>query len=289
MKRPVNYQIMFVESLVKMMCKSVLEKEKQVKISSVFLLTLILSLVFMEVTFAQSYAGDGATIEPTMLIDKPTAGLLKQGTYAVSSNFFQRGGVLVGLMVGIFEPFTFGISYGGTDIIGPNKITMNPMPGVNVKLRLMGEGTLLPALAVGFDSQGKEPYLTSDSLKRYTIKSPGAYIAASKNYFFLGNLSVHGGINRSMEIDDGDSDMNLFLGVEKSLGKDISIMFEYDFAANDNHGQALGKGNGYLNFGFRWTWGKGLVVGFDLKNITKNQENVNVGNRTLQIDYIGSF
>jgi hypothetical protein len=197
--------------------------------------------------------------------------------------------MLIGITVGIFEPFTFGISYGGTGIIGKESINMNPIPGVNAKLRLVGEGTLMPALAIGFDSQGKEEYLSADSLKRYTIKSPGVYVAASKNYAFLGNLSIHGGLNKSLEIGDGDGDLNMFVGVEKSLSSDISIMLEYDFGINDNHGHAIGKGNGYLNFGFRWTWGKGLVVGFNLKNITKNQDNVNVGNRTLQIDYIGEF
>lgn len=262
-------------------------KETHVKTLSTILMTGILFLSLITPVQAQSYAGESATIEPTMLIDKPTAGLLKRGSYAVSSNFFQNGGVLVGLSVGIFEPFTFGISYGGTDIIGPNKIKMNPLPGVNAKLRLVSEGILLPAFALGFDSQGKEPYI--DSLKRYTIKSPGAYVVASKNYFILGNLSVHAGLNLSMEKNDGDGDLDMFVGLEKSLGSDISIMFEYDFATNDDNNRAIGKGNGYLNFGFRWTWGKGLVVGFNLKNITKNQNNVNIGNRTLQIDYIGIF
>jgi hypothetical protein len=238
---------------------------------------------------AQSYAGESAVIEPTMLIDKPTAGLLKRGSYSVTSNFYQNGGVLVGIAVGIFEPFSFGISYGGTDIIGQNKIDMNPLPGVQAKLRIFNESTTTPAIAVGFDSQGKEPYLAADSLKRYTIKSPGVYVVASKNYSVMGNLSLHGGVNRSLEQADGDADLNVFVGAEKSLGKDISIMMEYDFANNDNTGHALGKGNGYLNFGFRWSWGKGLTVGFNLKNITKNQDNVNVGNRTLQIDYVGSF
>ena len=267
----------------------VYEKENQVKKLSLVLMINFLISVPVETALAQSYAGDGATIEPTMLIDKPTAGLLKRGSYSVSSNFFQNGGVLIGISVGVFEPFTFGISYGGTDIIGPNKIDMNPMPGMNAKLRLMNESTLMPAIAIGFDSQGKEPYLNADTSKRYTVKSPGVYIAASKNYEFLGNLSLHGGINKSMETNDGDKDLNMYVGAEKSIGRDISIMLEYDFATNDNNGYALGKGNGYLNFGFRWAWGKGLVVGFNLKNITKNQDNVNVGNRTLQIDYIGSF
>jgi hypothetical protein len=250
---------------------------------------MILFVATFTSMLAQSYAGEGATIEPVMLIDKPTAGLLKYGSYAVSSNFFQNGGVLIGISVGIFEPFTFGISYGGTEIIGPNKIEMNPMPGVNAKLRLVSEGTILPAFAIGFDSQGKEPYIKTSTLKRYTIKSPGAYVVASKNYAFFGNLSLHGGVNKSMETEDSDKDLNAYLGVEKSIGKDISIMFEYDFATNDNHGNAFGKGNGYLNFAFRWSWGKGLVVGFDLKNISKNQDNINVANRTLQIDYIGHF
>jgi hypothetical protein len=268
---------------------SAYEKENHVKRLWLFFIVMLMISVRCDTSLAQSYAGDGATIEPTMLVDKPTAGLLKRGSYSVSSNFFQNGGVLVGISVGIFEPFSFGISYGGTDIIGPNKIAMNPIPGMNAKLRLISESSTMPALAIGFDSQGKEPYLKADTLNRYTIKSPGVYVAASKNYEFLGNLSIHGGFNKSMETDDGDKDLNMYVGVEKSIGKDISIMFEYDFAKNDNNNDAIGKGNGYLNFGFRWSWGKGLVVGFNLKNITKNQDNVNVGNRTLQIDYIGNF
>jgi hypothetical protein len=253
------------------------------------LLIILVSLAMMPAAQAQSYAGAQAAVEPTMLIDKPTAGLLRRGTYEISSDFFQQGGVLGGISVGVFEQFMFGISYGGTNIIGKDKAAMNPLPGVNVKLRILSENFLLPALAIGFDSQGKEPYLKQDSLKRYTIKSPGVYAVASKNYAILGNLSVHGGINKSMESDDGDKDLDLFVGAEKSLGPDISLMAEYDFATNDNSGNAIGKGNGYLNFGFRWTWGKGLTLGFNLKNVSKNQNNVNIGNRTVQIDYVGEF
>jgi hypothetical protein len=274
---------------VKKTHSTIYEKENHVKIFSFIIIFFLLVASSREKVFAQSYAGEGATVEPTMLIDKPTAGLLKRGSYSVTSNFYQQGGVLVGISVGIFEPFTFGISYGGTDIIGPNKIAMNPLPGVNAKLRIISESSMMPALAFGFDSQGKEPYLSADTLKRYTIKSPGVYIAVSKNYEFLGNLSLHGGLNKSMETSDGDKDLNMYVGLEKSFGRDISIMLEYDLAANDNNNYALGKGKGYFNFGFRWTWGKGLIVGFNLKNITRNQDNINVGNRTLQIDYIGNF
>jgi hypothetical protein len=248
---------------------------------------ICLSIFLLPVLQAQSYVGDAATIEPTTIVDKPTAGILKKGSYSVRTNFFERGGVLVGLSVGVFDNFSFGISYGGTEIIGSNKIQMNPLPGVNVKLRLVDEATTMPALALGFDSQGKEPYV--DSTSRYTIKSPGFYLVGSKNYSFLGNLSVHGGMNLSMERGDGDKDLNFYVGAEKSIGKDISILAEYDFANNDNNSRALGKGKGYLNFAFRWSWGKGLIVGFDLKNVIKNQDNVEIGNRALQLDFVGSF
>jgi hypothetical protein len=258
-----------------------------VKTRSVAVILLLIGLA--NVLAAQGYAGDRATVEPAMLIDKPTAGLLKRGSFAVSSEFFERGGLLLEMSVGIFDPLTFGISYGGTDIIGSNRTTMNPLPGVQAKLRIFNESSLMPAIAFGFDSQGKGPYLEADTLKRYTIKSPGVFAVASKNYAFLGNFSVHGGLNISTERRDGDSDLNMFVGAEKSFGDEISLLFEYDFATNDDNGHALGKGAGYMNFGFRWSWGKGFTFGFDLKNVTRNQDNVVVGNRTLRLDYVGTF
>lgn len=231
-------------------------------------------------------AGDMSTLEPTMIIDKPTAGMLRRADYHITANFFQRGGVLAGVSVGLFDRFSFGISYGGTGIIGPDKIEMNPLPGVRAKLRIVQETTMMPAIAIGFDSQGREPYL--DSLKRYTIKSAGFYAVASKNYEMLGHLSLHGGFNYSLENKDGDKDLNLFVGAEKSLGDILSLLVEYDFAVNDNT-QSVGQGHGYFNLGFRLSAGEGLVIGFDLKNMTKNQRNITIANRVLQIEYVGSF
>jgi len=233
-------------------------------------------------------AGDMGTLEPTYLIDKPTAGMLRRADYNVSANFFQRGGVLAAVNVGLFDRFSFGISYGGTGIIGPDKIEMNPLPGVRAKLRIINETAMTPAVAIGFDSQGKEPYLDADSLKRYTIKSPGFFAVASKNYALLGNLSLHGGINYSLENKDGDKDLTLYVGAEKSLGDILSVLAEYDFAVNDNT-ERIGLGRGYFNLGFRLSAGEGLMIGFDLKNVTQNQKNVKIANRVLQIEYVGSF
>lgn len=237
--------------------------------------------------FAQNTAGDAANIEPRYIIDTPTAGLLKRGAFSFESNFFQDGGVMFGLYAGALDRLTFGVSYGGVGIIGKGKVNMQKLPGVIVKYRLFDETEAMPAIAFGFDSQGKETYI--DSLERFTIKSRGIFIAASKNYSFLGFLSFHGGVNWSMEKKDGDKDMDVFVGVEKSIGQELSLLAEYDFAFNDNHGNAYGRGNGYLNAGLRWSLASGLTLGFDLKNIVKNQNNVTFANRTLKVEYVRTF
>jgi hypothetical protein len=248
---------------------------------------LILLILVSVIGFAQNTAGDESNVEPRYLIDIPTAGILKRGTVAFDGNFFQNGGLMFGLYVGALEKLTLGVSYGGVGIIGSGNVTMQKLPGVMVKYRLIDETEVVPAIAFGFDSQGKETYI--DSLERFTIKSRGIFIAGSKNYSILGFLSFHGGVNWSMEKKDGDKDMNVFLGLEKSIGSELSLIAEYDFAFNDNHGSAYGKGNGYLNAGLRWSLAGGLTLGFDFKNIVKNQNNVTFANRTLKVEYVSSF
>lgn len=232
---------------------------------------------------AQNTAGDAANIEPRYIIDTPTAGLLKRGAFAMDVDFFQNGGMAIGLSAGALDRLSFGISYGGSGIIGHGDITTQKLPGVSVKFRLFDETVAMPAIGIGFDSQGKEAYI--DSTERFTIKSRGFFAAASKNYELMGNLSLHGGMNYSLENKDGDKDLDFFAGMEKSLGSDISLLMEYDFGLNDNIG-VVGKGRGYLNAGMRWSWGNGFTLGFDLKNLVKNQDQVTVGNRTIKVEYV---
>lgn len=238
-------------------------------------------------SYAQGSAGTEGRIQPRYLVDIPTAGLLDRGSFALDANFFQAGGLVLGLMAGPLDRLNFGISYGGTAIIGSDEPVWNRLPGVNIRFRIFDESNLIPAIAIGFDSQGKENYI--ESLERYTIKSPGFYVAGSKNYELLGHLSLHGGINYSMERADGDKDMNVFVGVEKTIGGEISVMLEHDFGFNDSNSEAPGKGRGYMNFGTRWSIGYGFTLGVDLKDIIKNQQHVTIGKRIIRFEYIRSF
>jgi hypothetical protein len=233
---------------------------------------------------AQGTAGSDATIEPRYIIDLPTAGMISHGTVALDFEFFQSNGMLAGVSVGAFDRLLLGVSFGGSDIIGTGTPAWNSAPGWQIRLRVIEENIFLPAIAVGFSSQGKETYI--DRLSRYTIKSPGFYAVASKNYKTMGFLSLHGGINYSLERGDNDDDINLFAGAEKTLGPFLSLLGEYDLGINDSNRDALGRGRGYLNFGLRASVGNGFMLAVVLKDVLKNQQDVSVGNRVIQLEYV---
>ena len=248
---------------------------------------VFLAIITLQLVKAQGSAGSDSNIEPRYLIDLPTAGMLSHRSFALDLDFYQEGGMLVGTSIGVFDRLLLGISYGGTHVLVSDKPVWNTVPGITVKVRLLDESIVLPALAIGFDSQGKEPYI--DQLNRYTIKSLGFYAVASKNYQAMGFLSFHGGVDYSFERADGDTDPNIFAGVEKTLGPNISIVAEYNLAINDSNKDALGRGRGYLNAGVRASLGGGFTIGFNLKDIIKNQQNVTIGNRTLKCEFARSF
>jgi hypothetical protein len=247
------------------------------------LLASLLPLTFT-VAVAQGSAGSAGGLEPRTMIDMPTAGMLAGESFGLDIDFYQEGGVLLGVSFGVFDRLSLGVSYGGSRLIGSDTPIMNRLPGVAVKLRVLDETVLLPALALGFDSQGRDGYLKDD--RRYVIKSPGVYGVVSKNYAMLGFFSIHAGTNYSFERADGDKDINFFAGVEKTIGSVVSVVAEYNLGSNDSNGNALGKGRGYLNAGIRWSVGGGLTLGLCLKDLARNRTNdITVANRTIRLEY----
>ncbi len=254
--------------------------------SRIFSILFLISL--SNFLFAQGTAGKDAKYEYRSLIDLPSAGILEKGYVGVSLDVLPYGVLISKIEVGVFDNFSFGISFGGENIIGSGTISWYKLPGVNVRARLMDETEGLPALTLGFDSQGKGLYF--DSYNRYEIKSPGFYAAVAKNFEFLGYLSVHGIANYSLERNDGDKDLNLGVGIEKTIGSRVSVIAEYNFGVNDNNGSALGAGNGYMNMGVRWSVGEGFTVGLDLRDMLENKKiNSNKADRAIFVEYIKSI
>jgi len=246
---------------------------------------LAITLFISTISFAQGSAGTNAKFEYRSLIDMQTAGILEKGYVGVGIDVLPKGILLTSIEVGVFNNFSFGISYGALNVIGSGIVDFYPLPGVYAKARIIDEVEMMPAIAIGFDSQGKGEYFIDNN--RYEIKSPGFFVASSKNFELLGYFSIHAMLNYTLERDDNDKDLNLVIGAEKTIGGKVSFYSEYDFALNDNNPLSFGDGRGYLNFGLRWSIAEGFTVGLDLRDVLNNQKiNTYSADRALFVEYI---
>ena len=194
----------------------------------------------------QPGASAQALFDPaSYLVDVPTAGVTPHGTVATRGQVFPGGGVELRADLGLWDRGSVGVSYGGVQIIGDGRPEWYPRPGFAARVRVLEESWTFPALAVGIDTRGSGFW--DETLNRYQFKSRGVFVALSKNYAFLGDLSLHGGASRSFE-DDDDGTPTVFAGFEKSLGSRLGLALEYDLAMNDNRDDGVyGSGRGYLN------------------------------------------
>ena len=135
--------------------------KKIILLSSILILAATLA-------FAQGTAGTNAKYEYRYLIDMPTAGILQKGYVGVTSDVLPEGVLIERLEVGVFDNISFGISYGGANLIGAGTPKWYKYPGVNIRFRAINESVGFPAVTFGFDSQGKGVYF--DSTSRYAIK-----------------------------------------------------------------------------------------------------------------------
>jgi hypothetical protein len=254
------------------------------------LISFVVLFVLIPFAFGQpsqeATSGTKATIEPRYLYNLPTAGMLRRGAYSVEGWFFAGGGAMSTVSVGLAERFTFGISYGAGNLIGSGNPNWNPLPGVMARYRLIDEDLQLPAIAIGFESQGRGNFI--EGIDRYERKSPGFFVAATKNFEFLGFLALTGGFNYSIERKD-DGGPNFYIGAEKTIGREVSIYAQYDFGLNDNKPQALGDGNGFLDIGVRVSLGVGLMIELNLTNINDNFKNIPAVSRSVRIEYVSAF
>lgn len=262
------------------------------------------ALLFLLFLLPVVVVGQGLDVQPRRVIDTPSAWTLPRAGFDLTMRAFGDGGAFLSLSVGVSNQFMFGASYGGTQILGEDSLQWNRSPGIMVRYNIIPESYALPAVSIGFESQGygrfikKVPEKTLknragfDSLtiykevNRYANKSLGFYAAASKTYAFFHHLDFHGGVNYTLERDDGDSDINLFTGGSLAFNEDFELLGEYDFALNDTPNKVgLGEGTGYLNAGLRLKIRRVVYIELYLKNILKNRRGANNMNREFQITY----
>jgi hypothetical protein len=266
-------------------------RSKRKNFSLIFItvnLTLILSLLDAQTDSSETYPPSA------QLITIPTAGILSPGTYSFNLRIQNQGGLSTGMLVGIFNRLQLGVAYGANGLIGNGEVEWHPRPEISIKYRVLDEAYSTPGIAFGLETQGYGPYNTADSLKRYNVKAFGLYAVASKNWrFVLGNMGIHGGINFNfIETEDGDTDPNLFVGLDIELNPELSFLLEYNAALNENDVTAkmisLAR-SGYLNAAVRWKIAHRLYIELDFNNLLFDSERVEYFNREIQITYIEYF
>ena len=237
---------------------------------------------------AQSYP------PPSNLITLPTAGTLQRGSFALEMRIQKFGGLTSSISVGLTDRFQLGISYGSANLIGDDSLIWYPKPETNLKYLLIDESETSPGISLGIDTQGLGKFNSDDSLMRYDTKALGLFAVASKNWVTpLGNLGWHFGSNYNfVETNDNDKDVNFFMGFDIEFNPELSMMFEYNAALNENNmtskNIAISRG-GYLNAGVRWTFVERLHIEIDFNNLMFDKKKVDYFNREIKITYIEYF
>ncbi|MBI4055100.1 MAG: hypothetical protein HY402_03090, partial [Elusimicrobia bacterium] len=158
----------------------------------------------------------------TDLVDIPTAGILDYGSVGTRVRFFSEGGTLGYLSFGVLQRLNIGASLNVDRFIGNVGAVDVQRPEIQLRLRFYDGSRFLPALALGFDSQG---YLfDSRRTEDYLQKEHGLYLVASREIGLPG-LQGHAGGN----IADFDNDfLAAFFGVSYWVEDVFSLMAEWD-------------------------------------------------------------
>lgn len=233
--------------------------------------------------------------ELNQLVDCPTAGILQRGETEIFVKLYKDNGLLLGTKVGLFPRFYFGVSYGAEQIVGNEDPVWHERVEFIAKFRLFDETPKYPAFAIGFDSQGHGKFNTD--LKRYDLKSKGFFGVISKNYFLLGNIGFHAGMNYSLETKDEDDNLNFFLGLDKNIGQVINLIAEYDFALNNNENYSNNSFNenmevlerGFLNASLDIKFSDELLLRCTFYDLFRNRNDTKGSDRAIRLVYNMKF
>jgi hypothetical protein len=244
------------------------------------------------------------------LIDTHTAGVLSRGSYEFDCSIYPAGdpdlgtGINLGLGVGVTNRLMIGLSYGGEGFVGRGRNAKgNPMPGFLVKYRIFEENYFFPGIVLGYDHQGHGGVSDTSQFdyRGYIYKSPGFFLAGSKNYLLFTKLQfgIHGALSFSMEEVKTVKWPNFDAGIDLGINDELSFVLEYNLGLNTRD-PVEGKPNyyarfsqGYMNVGLKWAFSENFFIEFDARDVLENRKKKNgstVGwSRELKVVYINHF
>lgn len=266
------------------------KKLKSISFSSIFFVIFFVIII----TEVKSDEIKIDSYQPRYIVDMPSAGTLDNLQYSVDAMLVGNGGFLVDVTVGIFKIVNVSMSYGGTGVIGNAKMNLQKYPGFHLKTKLLQEREVIPAIAIGFNSQGKGLYYEKQeklSDDRYEQLAPDFYVAVSKSFnWAVGNLALSGGVNYSLLVPD-DKGINIYAGVEQSILNVCAIAFEINPNLNDKNKYIWkdGKNPIMLNGALKFTPLEDMIIEVQFKDILKNANHSTQIGRYFGVTFISKL
>lgn len=154
------------------------------------------------------------------LIDTPTAEVLDYGSFSFNNRFFANGGLTPSISFGVFQRLMFGASMELDNYVGSGDVDAQ-RPELQIKFRFFDGRGAIPAMALGYDSQGHRYYKPG---RGYLLEERGLFLALSRE-FLLRGLELTSGANVSdFEKDSLRGFGSLSYAIEDAAG----VFFEYD-------------------------------------------------------------
>ncbi|MGC8866953.1 MAG: hypothetical protein ACP5IO_04405 [Elusimicrobiales bacterium] len=192
----------------------------------------------------------------TSLIDIPTAGIIDYSNFELKTRFYNNGGILTYMNIGVINNIlNLGASFMIDKIIGSQTPVRMVEPKMQIKFRFCDGGYYIPALVLGYDGQG---YYYDSRIKKFMQKGKGLYLVGSKE--ILVGLMGHMGFNIP-DFDDGY--LFGFIGVNYNVEDKINIRVEYDNLFHSDY-------NSRFNFGVGVNITPNFIVDVALRDVGRN-------------------
>jgi len=234
---------------------------------------------------AQGSAGSKGKMPRLSIVDMPTASILPQRAYRVSSLLMQESGMLVQATYGLAKNVNLGFSYSSMPLFGEGDPALQPLLLFEIRARLFAETKTSPALAIGVNSQGIGQWR---DVRRFEYNAPGIYLCASKNIGWeAGKLSLHGGVNYPIMPSAYSNTPSAFLGIEQSIASNVTLSAEYVGTWNED--PTYMNSDGLLNCAVKYSPFKGVNLYFQGRDLMESRVNAQGFLRYVGIEYIGVF
>lgn len=250
-----------------------------------FILTFVMffALIYSVSASSPGKAGTSPKYETDLIVDLPTAGMLPAYHGAGVINFLPLGGLYLEASYALFQSFLVGIAYGGNGIIGNSKPEMQNLPGITAKYRFLDERINIPAIVLGFRSQGGGNFIYGND--RFVDHSPGFFLAVSKSFTWaMGELSFHSGVNYSFEANKVFRSPDVYFGFEQSIGKFVALNLEFDLSLDED--AKLLNHRGRVNGALRFSVVDGVTIGMKIRDLTGSVKHQDGLTRQFYVDFV---